>query len=205
MKKYFLTLLTFFALFESYEIVAQSFRRVTWTRIFPSELKQLGVNPERFGEAWMDESGVIWGDTHKFFEHYQDNFHFSYTTASSTCKEIGARLPTEQEFERLAEFMKDEDGKFKVQVLPNLKVCFAKDCTPKPHSFWSSTLKETRRLPCGKGLDRDVDYVAVFVPFKNFGTHGYVEPSETMFCRDHNPITTRWESTTDAFRCVVKK
>lgn len=68
----------------------------------------------KLGESWRDESGLIWGDV--YFETYnlsaQDpdkkgrfDKGLTYRESVSYCKSIGARLPTWNEFTRLARFL----------------------------------------------------------------------------------------------------
>ena len=84
------------------------------------------------GEAWRDPSGMIWGDmvtkpdgTPKKMTH---------KAAIKYCEDIGARLPSKDDFIRLSEYMGaypgNDDGKgYRPQVLPHLS----------NDAFWSSS------------------------------------------------------------------
>jgi len=90
------------------------------------------------GEAWKDESGMIWGDvvrnsdlSFRYLDHEQ---------ATDYCRKIGAILPSENDFTRLREYMGANSGIYEgytPQVLPNL---FRKDGNKMlSNFFWSST------------------------------------------------------------------
>jgi hypothetical protein len=76
-------------------------------------------HPE-LGEAWKDESGLIWGDEALDAGGPRGNRLFQWE-AVSYCASIGARLPTKDEFERLAKFLgKGGPTGYTAEILPHL-------------------------------------------------------------------------------------
>ncbi len=91
------------------------------------------------GDAWRDESGMIWGDMVRFRvgSTYLDQICFEshrpirdgipcvvdYGDALEYCESIGAALPTVDDYKRLRSYMGaslDSPTGYKAQVLPNL-------------------------------------------------------------------------------------
>ncbi len=73
------------------------------------------------GEAWRDESGMIWGDILKNTD--QSIRYLNHEEATVACKKIGAILPTESDFTRLRIYMGAQSDLYEgytPQVLPNL-------------------------------------------------------------------------------------
>ena len=95
----------------------------------------------KLGEAWRDSAYLVWGDVyHKNNDVIQVNFQ----QAQEYCKNIGAKLPTAEDFVRLKISMGashtdvKKKGDYSAQILPNLNVFF---------SVWTSTSKT---LPDGR-------------------------------------------------------
>ncbi len=96
---------------------------------------------DKLGEAYKDPSGLIWGnivtkpvDTNRVFLTRPRSILMSQSDANKYCKDIGARLPTKEEFENLAKYL--GKGSYKpyladgdTEYLPGLY----------GHWFWSST------------------------------------------------------------------
>lgn len=100
------------------------------------------LDPSRpaLGEAWRDESGMIWGDILKNADH--SIRYLNQDTATDYCKSIGAILPSEGDFNRLREYMGAKSGIYEgytPQVLPNL----VRNTGNRTLSnfFWSSTVE----------------------------------------------------------------
>jgi hypothetical protein len=79
-----------------------------------------------FGEAWRDESGMVWSNALK---RNGKTAHLDRATAIEVCKSIGAELPSQQDYERLSHDLFVErhvvDGEIRgggveAQILPNL-------------------------------------------------------------------------------------
>lgn len=82
------------------------------------------------GEAWRDESGMIWGD-------YAGMIAMNQLGAVKYCNDIGAKLPSKKDFIRLREYMGAKKGTYvgyTPQVLPNLNL------GGHDRYFWTSTL-----------------------------------------------------------------
>jgi hypothetical protein len=80
------------------------------------------------GEAWKDDSGIVWGDL------VQDSAGqpalATQSQANDYCQKIGARLPSQMEFVQLGLFLGDgSQAGFDPLSFPNLE----------GHLFWSST------------------------------------------------------------------
>ncbi len=79
------------------------------------------------GEAWRDESGVIWGDlvVHRTSVVPERSIRVTlHSVAAAYCDRIGAQLPSRTDFERLSEYLgataaSDREG-YTPQILPNL-------------------------------------------------------------------------------------
>lgn len=73
------------------------------------------------GEAWKDETAMIWGDIIR----NADNSirYFNHKEAILYCEKLGAKLPSEEDFSRLREYMGAKPDLYEgytPQVLPNL-------------------------------------------------------------------------------------
>jgi len=126
-----------------------------FTRVDEKELSKLGItDTELFGQAWKDESGVIWGDVRK--DEDPSNFHYvEVDEATDYCKKIGATLPTgwpedrnndfdktDSDFVRLVKYLSDDPAKrwtYKPQVLPNLT--YDHDGKRESRRYVTSTMK----------------------------------------------------------------
>jgi hypothetical protein len=62
----------------------------------------LNLTHPELGDAYQDPSGLIWGDLVIVNKHV---VQANYSQASAYCKDIGARLPTLQEFLNLAKYL----------------------------------------------------------------------------------------------------
>lgn len=98
-----------------------------------------------FGEAWRDPHGLVWGDIAKKVDgsvrymvqssEYLRSLGWSLPEgigAKEYCQSIGARLPSQEEFAMLREYMGARSGMpegYSPQVLPNLD-----------EMFWSSSV-----------------------------------------------------------------
>lgn len=91
----------------------------------------LVTNAPELGEAWRDEAGLTWGDI--LTDASGHHLLLFQSEAASECEKIGARLPTKQEFERLALYMRTGKASYCPQILPNLNVA--------GYRYWSSTTK----------------------------------------------------------------
>jgi len=83
------------------------------------------------GDAWRDESGVIWGDVVWSSDGQSIEYMHHYLQAQTYCQSLGAELPSEQDFERLRSYMgatRHSSKGYTPQVLPHLK----------GYDFWSS-------------------------------------------------------------------
>ena len=118
--------------------------------------KKLGKqNVEKFGEAWRDPSGMIWGDI-VTKEDGSPSF-MNHKNAEAYCKRIGGRLPSgylesqsgkhgfpdkDSDFVRLRKYMGAKDGSiedYTPEVLPHLT--YKKDGkTSSRYIFWSSSV-----------------------------------------------------------------
>ncbi len=75
----------------------------TFTLIEPEELRRLGVSdPKEFGEGWRDPSGTAWGNV--AFKELRPHY-MTRQQALDFCQRIGAKLPSDSHFNRLAEYM----------------------------------------------------------------------------------------------------
>lgn len=91
------------------------------------------------GDAWRDESGMIWGDIARnddgsihYMKHYQ---------AVEYCQNIRAELPSRADFERLRSYMgatEDSSNGYTPQALPNLYRMV--NGRPQSYYFWSSSV-----------------------------------------------------------------
>jgi hypothetical protein len=92
------------------------------------------------GDAWRDESGMIWGDIVRNSDgsiRYMDQYD-----AVSYCQGIGAELPTLEDFARLRSYMGASVGSpsgYTLQVLPNLYR--TEGGSPVSNYFWSSSFE----------------------------------------------------------------
>ena len=94
----------------------------------------------QLGEAWRDESELIWGDIVKEADGIIIRV-MSYNKATAYCASIGARLPSKEEFTQLREYMgakakagtNNEYSHHNGKILPNLR----------GYQFWSSSLNPT--------------------------------------------------------------
>ena len=102
------------------------------------------------GDAWRDESGLIWGDivrnedgsirkmvqSSEYMKEIGSPLPEGKLGAKEYCESIGARLPSKEEFTQLREYMGARTGTPKGyshhddKILPNLK----------NHWFWSSSV-----------------------------------------------------------------
>lgn len=86
------------------------------------------------GRSWRnpsDPDGLIWGDTVKLKDG--SNHLMGFKDAEKYCQSIGARLPSMEEFQKLAKDMGYPDKPFyKPEFLPNLR----------HYTFWSSSIYE---------------------------------------------------------------
>jgi hypothetical protein len=96
------------------------------------------VSLPALGEAWRDESAMIWGD---ILMNPDDSIRYlNHEEADEYSKKIGAQLPSEGDFTRLREYMGAKSGIYEgytPQVLPHL----VRNQGGKVLSnfFWSST------------------------------------------------------------------
>lgn len=113
-----------------------------FTRVSPDDLKTLGIKDlSKFGEAWKDPSGLVWGDVAK--DEKGNIRRMNHKDAESYCKSLGAELPTgyleekngkngfpnhDSDFVRLRKYMGAESlagygapKGYGPQILPNLK------------------------------------------------------------------------------------
>jgi hypothetical protein len=90
------------------------------------------------GEAWIDESGMLWGDVIKNIDG--SIRYLNHEEASEYCKNLGTILPSEDDYIRLRIYMgakSDLYEGYKPQVLPNLlRVVNGKEFS---NFFWTST------------------------------------------------------------------
>ncbi|MBI4402910.1 MAG: hypothetical protein HY537_02040 [Deltaproteobacteria bacterium] len=121
------------------------------TRVSPKELIALGVtDPLAFGEAWRDDSGMVWGDMVR--ENGLPRFMF-IKDATAYCKHLGAQLPSawpesrnsghgnkDSDFVRLAKFL--SDTLFSERMLPNF--VYIEDGKAYARRFWSATPVDPR-------------------------------------------------------------
>ncbi|MBY0371159.1 hypothetical protein K2X33_10765 [bacterium] len=116
-----------------------------FTQPTSEDLTALGITDLiKFGEAWEDPTGVIWGDVARGKDGFPKTM--SHAAASAYCAGIGARLPTgyvdsqngkgknpktDSDFVRLrkymgakrgTEFRKPEAKDYNPEILPNLAV-----------------------------------------------------------------------------------
>jgi hypothetical protein len=120
----------------------------TFTRVPEEELRQFVLNPKKFGEAWEDPSGVVWGDTAR--DQNGNAIEMTRAKASNYCADIGASLPTREQFEQLAKYLGGERRTFfsaggyprsyiegyKPQILPNLT--YEDKWGTSGYCFWAS-------------------------------------------------------------------
>ncbi len=101
-------------------------------KTFSGAVYQRVGDPEivkRLGKSWKDSRGLIWGDVVKKEDGIPRKMHHS--DAEAYCKFIGARLPTKEDFEKLAEEMgKGSQRGYIPQFLPHLYGLW----------FWSSSV-----------------------------------------------------------------
>lgn len=139
-------------------------RGFIFSKVSRAELRSMGVDAEKFGEAWRDPSGMIWGDIIKNKDDSPRST--SQMNADKYCKEIGAQLPsgypitlngecgfphTDSDFERFRKYMGAKwvegegipDG-YKPQVLPNLPHTVKGKILG--HYFWSSSTHDCGRV-----------------------------------------------------------
>lgn len=90
----------------------------TRTTISGHTFKQVADRPE-LGNAWKDESGVIWGDM--IVDQDGKALELSQQGAAAYCNKIGGHLPTQAQYLKLTEYLgaKSVDG-YNPEVLPNL-------------------------------------------------------------------------------------
>jgi hypothetical protein len=108
------------------------------------------ISHPKLGEAWRDESGLIWGDIMKngdgsvrkmvqsseYMKQIGRPLPDGRLGAKEYCESIGARLPSEVEFTQLREYMGARSGRYEEyshhddKILPNLK----------NYRFWSSSV-----------------------------------------------------------------
>lgn len=90
------------------------------------------------GDAWRDESGMIWGDIvwgddglELFMDQYQ---------AEKYCQNIGAELPSRGDFARLRSYMgatEDSSTGYSPQILPHLSLG---PSVEEAYRFWTSSI-----------------------------------------------------------------
>lgn len=101
---------------------------------------------KELGDAWRDESGLIWGDVVPAEDLPDRPGMTHHSTAYRYCRSIGARLPTVADFIRLREYFgaketADPSQKpegYQSQLFPNFQT--TKDWTGKlevPYEFWT--------------------------------------------------------------------
>jgi hypothetical protein len=98
-------------------------RRVPFTQVCSSGLH----------EAWKDEAGTIWGamvlnspQSERFCPHAEpgEPCRMNQMEAMEYCEQIGARLPEEEDFERLRSYLgatEESSHGYRDQVLPDLR------------------------------------------------------------------------------------
>ncbi len=57
------------------------------------------------GDAWRDESGMVWGDIIRNTDHYRSVLELNQSDAATHCENIGAQLPSREDFARLRGYM----------------------------------------------------------------------------------------------------
>jgi hypothetical protein len=99
---------------------------VVRTSVSGHKFIQVTDHPE-LGEAWRDESGLIWGDpvVDKSLIRFRATDVTSYFAkvsqqkAAAYCNAIGAHLPTKAEFHRLATYLgRDSETGFTPEIIP---------------------------------------------------------------------------------------
>ena len=110
-------------------------------RVSEEELKRLGIkDSKKFGEAWEDPSGMIWGDIVK--KEDGSPHYMNHKDAIDYCKSIGADLPSREDFVRLREYMGAKPGRsdgYAPQILPNLT--YTDKGETYSRYFWSSSVR----------------------------------------------------------------
>ncbi len=128
-----------------------------------------------FGEAWRDETGMIWGDL--VTEESGQMREMSHYNATEYCTSIGAQLPALEDLRRLRNYF-GAPTQYVPQVLPHLQ---RRNNLGRPISYyyWSSTV-----------YPRDSRYAHVFLGFSG-AFHTYARLSD-------------WSMHGNAVRCVVR-
>jgi|GEM_PF-3380684 len=92
------------------------------------------VSASGLGESWRDPSGLIWGEVlHE--DGGKSAWKVSQDHAADHCREKGARLPTQNEYARLRQWLTSGKGKkaaYRADILPQLDA----------GSFWTETSRE---------------------------------------------------------------
>ncbi|MBI1860437.1 MAG: DUF1566 domain-containing protein [Deltaproteobacteria bacterium] len=120
----------------SRETEMASSRNAAFTRVSDETLSKLKVDAKKFGEAWLDPSGMTWGDIVNKEDGSPE--YMKHKDADQYCKSIGAELPSREDFVRLREYMGAKSGTYDgyaPQVLPNLT-----DSKGTSNFFWSSSI-----------------------------------------------------------------
>jgi len=85
------------------------------------------------GDAWRDESGLIWGDrVVVLLEDGRKKEKFSQYEAAAYCSSIGAFLPTKKQYEKLVKYLGGDEHGYNSEILPNLI-----------WDYWTATTKGT--------------------------------------------------------------
>jgi len=106
-------------------------KTVTKTSFSGHTFTKVTDRPE-LGDAWRDESGLIWGDIVK--DKAGQPVDMMHHQAVAHCLSINAQLPTTSHFEKLAKFLGSgsSDG-YSSQILPGLK----------DYTFWAQRTNST--------------------------------------------------------------
>lgn len=122
------------------------------------------------GEAYRDPSGLIWGSI--VMAQGKVNAMTQYS-ADKYCKDVGARLPTKEEFEQLAKYLGNGTAQGYSPYLADGKTDFLPGLTSySNYTFWSSSVYPTHGL-----------FAFVF--------HGYTGDASSHYYRDFSYKSVR--------------
>ncbi|MCX6123615.1 MAG: hypothetical protein NTV34_02525 [Proteobacteria bacterium] len=123
-------------------------------------------NP-KLGEAWRDPLGMIWGDI--VLKADGSHARFNLKDATEYCKNIGAQIPTVDDFGRLSDYLgrlvPGATAGYKPQILPNLTQTFEGESGPFTMGirYLTSTLTGVYWSYQFDGLD-GYDYINSYYP-----------------------------------------
>jgi hypothetical protein len=68
-----------------------------------------------FGEAWVEPSGLLWSSLQQTSASGADDHLVSFESAQGICKQLGGRIPTDEEFDLLVDQTEFQNGRFTEQ------------------------------------------------------------------------------------------